>query len=57
MAASDIHLVQMGNTSVTSGNGDVPELHVHVVLRFEELAAVDLARGDLERNDMALKNN
>lgn len=55
MAASDVHLVQVGNTSIAGGNGDVLKLHVHVVLSLEELATVDLAGGDLESNDVALE--
>lgn len=54
MASSDVHLIQMGDTSVASGDGDILKLDVHVVLRLEELATVDLAGGDLESNDMAL---
>lgn len=44
----------MANSTVTRGNGDVFELHVHVVFGFDELAPVDLARCDLEGYDMVL---
>ncbi len=44
MAATDVDLVEMGDASIAGGDGDVLELDVHVVLGFEELAAVDLAR-------------
>ena len=54
VGSSDVDLVQVGDTSVASGDGDVLELHVHVVLSLEELAAVDLAGGDFESNDVAL---
>lgn len=54
VGSSDIDLVQVGDTSVAGGDSDVLKLHVHVVLSLEELAAVDLAGGDLESNDVAL---
>lgn len=54
MGPSDVDLVQVGDTSVASSDGDVLELHVHVVLSLEELAAVDLAGSDLEGDDVAL---
>lgn len=54
MGSSDVDLVQVGHTPVASGDGDVLELHVHVVLSLEEFAAVDLAGGDFESNDVAL---
>lgn len=54
MGSSDVDLVQVGDTSVAGGDGDVLELHVHVVLSLEELAAVDLAGSDLEGDDVAL---
>ena len=54
MRSSDVNLIQVGDTSVAGGDSDVLELDVHVVLGLEELAAVDLAGGDLESDDMAL---
>lgn len=54
MGSSDVDLVQVGDTSVAGGDGYVLELHVHIVLSLEELAAVDLAGGNLEGDDVAL---
>jgi hypothetical protein len=54
VGAADVDLVEMGNAAVTGGDGDVLELDVHVVLSIEELAAVGLARGDFEGNNVTL---
>lgn len=34
MTSTNVNLVEMADTSVTRGNGDVFELNVHVVLRY-----------------------
>ena len=54
MAPPDVHLVEMAHASVSRGDGYVFQLYIHVVLSFEQLAAVGLARGDLEGYDVAL---
>jgi len=51
----DVHLVQVADAAVARRHRDVLQLHVHVVLGLEQLAAVHLARGDLERHDVALR--
>lgn len=43
MTSPDVDLIEMGDTAVASGNSDIFQLDIHVVLGFEELAAVDLA--------------
>jgi hypothetical protein len=72
MASPNVYLFEMRNATVTSGNGDVFQLYVHVVLgynslacvsctlamrarTFNQLAAVDLARCNLERDNVALR--
>lgn len=54
MRSSDVDLVEVGDAAVASGDGDVLELNVHVVLGFEELSAVCLARRDFEGDDVTL---
>jgi len=44
----------MRDTAVARGDGDVFELHVHVVFGFEQLAAVNLAGSDFEGYYVAL---
>ena len=54
MGSSDVDLVQMGDASVAGSDGNVLELDIHIVLSLEKFAAVDLAGGDLEGDDMTL---
>ena len=55
MAAADVDLIQMTDSAVARGDGDVLELDIHVVFGFDEFAAIDLARGDFEGDDMVLR--
>lgn len=55
MAASDVDLVEMADSSVACRHCDVLELNVHVVLGFQQLSTVCLARSDLERHNMTLR--
>lgn len=54
MAAPDVDLIEMGDAAVARGHGDVLQLDVHVVFGFQQLAAVDLAGGQLEGDYVAL---
>ena len=54
MAAADVDLLEVADAPVARRHRDVLELHVHVVLGLDQLAAVRLARRDLERDDVAL---
>ncbi len=54
VAAPDINLLEMADAPIARRDGDVLELHVHVVFGFDELAAVGLAGGDFEGDDVAL---
>jgi len=55
MRTANINLIEMANATVASGDRDIFELNIHVILGFEEFAAVNLTRCDLERDDMALR--
>lgn len=54
MTATDIDLVEVRDSAVARGDGDVLELDVHVVFGFQELAPVDLPRRQFERYHVAL---
>lgn len=54
MGAADVHLVEVRDAAVAGRYGDVLELNVHIILGIEELAAVGLAGGDFESDDVAL---
>lgn len=54
MRTTNIHLVEMADAAVARRHSDILELHVHVVLSLDELAAEHLAGGELERADVTL---
>ena len=54
MRAADVDAIEMGDATVALRDVDVFELAVHVVFRFDELAAVRLAGVDLNRDLMTL---
>ena len=56
MTAPDIDLIEMGDTTIARRDGDILELDVHVILGLEQFAAVDLAGGEFERDDMTLSS-
>jgi len=45
----------MADTAVARRHGDVLKLDIHVVFGLDQLAAIGLARGDFEGNDVALE--
>lgn len=55
MGAADVDLVEMADATITSGDGDIFELYVHVVFGFEELTAVDLTGCDFKCYYVALE--
>lgn len=54
MTATNVHLVQVGDSAIARGHGYIPELDVHIVFCLEEFAPVDLAAGNFDGDYMAL---
>ncbi|KAH9834283.1 hypothetical protein Tdes44962_MAKER08661 [Teratosphaeria destructans] len=54
MAAAYVHAIEMRDAPVALRDVDVLELAVHVVFGLDELAAVGLARVDLDGDLVAL---
>lgn len=54
--AANVDLFEVGDAAVAGGDGNVLELDVHVVLGLEEAAAVGLARGNFECDNVALQS-
>ena len=55
MAAPNVYLIKMRHSSISCCLLYVLQLYVHVVLGLQQLSSVDLARGEFERNDVALR--
>lgn len=55
MRAANVYPIEVSDATVALGDIDVLKLDVHVVFRFDEFAAVCLARIDLNRHLVALR--
>lgn len=55
MTASNVDLIQVTDSAISSSDCNVFELDVHVIFSFDQLPTIDLSGGDFEGHDMVLR--